>query len=120
MSLKSLTSIHTVDYEVESVSDGASLGAVRSWSSSATSVACRVCPLSADRVVALAKDGMRLTHYIYHSSDPNVDERYRALFTDFGSVQHVLYVRAVINPDEVDRFWRVECEERRDVDNTSA
>lgn len=120
MSLKSITSIHTVTKQVQSVSRGDGGGTIRTWANVTTNMLCRVRPLPAEKFVELQREGMRIEYKVFFHYDPQVDERNRLLFTDSDGVQHILLVIETRNPHHMDRFWVVNCMENRDVDNVSA
>ena len=78
------------------------MSAVESWSSVSANNYCRIVPGVANALIAFAKKGMKISHSIYYTTDPELDETNRILF---GS--RVFYFTAIKNPDELDRYWIV-------------
>lgn len=121
MSMRSLMSIHRVTIKVESVSRGAAGGMIRTWTSVATDVPCRVDPLPPDyELNRLGKEGFRADYKVYFPDNPNINEQHQLVYTDSDSVVHTLLVEKIENPHGLNRFWKVWCCENQDVDGTAA
>ena len=123
MSLIALTSIHTVDIQIEMTSRGSGMGTIRAWGDGTTvgnnvrsSMLCRVRPMQS-RDMQADKDSMRATYRVVFHENPNVTEKHRILWDDSDGQQHILLVRRIQNAHALDRFWIAECEEARDIDN---
>ena len=69
---------------------------------------CRVVPLGLDERLKYAQTGQDVTHAVYGLTNPQVDER--DLFV-FGESSRELYVETSHNPDELNRYWKVLCNE---------
>ncbi len=71
-----------------------------------TSLACRVMQPSARERLAYAQQDVETTNVLLFTTDPQVDTRDRITFDS--RTLNVLHQR---NPQEMDRFWIVECHE---------
>ena len=112
MSLSGLTSIHSVTHERDVKTRGGSMGEINVPTTIASNVKCRIQPLSARDRNDFQSAGMGITHFVYFSEDPSLDERDVLLFGT-----RSLRVRGVFNTDELNRLWRAECEEITAIDN---
>ena len=100
MSLQSLTSVHSVDVYREAETRGAAGSAAYTYTKIKT-LRCRVQPLSsAERQLALQR-GSELTHKLFSTTDPGVEEGDELRF---GSRKFDVPSRAT-NTDELDRLW---------------
>ncbi len=116
MSLKSLTSTHTVTHKRWTVARGAAGGQIRTPSTIGVKV-CRVKQLTATEVAALKKQGLRGDWKLWFNVDPAADERDYFEYVDTAGVTHTMNVVGIRNPHQLDRFFIVMCEEHRDVEN---
>lgn len=107
MSLKSLTSIHEVDIQRLTATTASDMGTVEAYSTVRAKAKCRVQPASAKTITEFAKRGISITHSVFFSYDPEVDERYRL---KYGS--RMLRVHAAYDMNELGRCWEVHCEEK--------
>lgn len=117
MSLETLCSIHTVTVQIGTVTAGAAGGQIRSFANVRTGAKCRCRPMSQTEVDELAKRGQRVNWRVYFSTNPNLTNKHRLKYADELGVEHLLYVQTTNNPHEMDRFWKVDCLESKDVDN---
>jgi len=111
MSLKSLTSIHTVDVYVESVTRGKAGGATRDFGDTpvTSGVLCRVKKLSVTEMKDLKVLEVNATWRVYFHSNPSLTQKNMLLFVDDAGATHRLYVKTVTNPHQMQRFWKVDC-----------
>jgi len=114
MSLKSLTSIHSVRIMRHEVTRGAGGGQVRRPRLVRT-MKCRVQPLRTREINEFEKEGSEVTHRVFFSQDPQVDVNYWFEFRHRGK-KFNLQVNGVRNAGFLDRVWVVECESRDSVD----
>lgn len=116
MSIKSLCSIHEVTIQVATTSAGAAGGARRTWANQRTKVKCRVNLRSPSEAMPLNQPAQHSGPRVYFYFDPELETaKNRIVFTDKAGVVHTLDVKAVNNPHEMDRFWKVDCVENRDA-----
>lgn len=114
MSLKDLCSVHQLVIERQRVTNTASMGDQKEYSTSyrgnlPKSIRGRVVEASAKDLTDYMVRGITLTHVIYiQEQDPQVDERDR--FVHNGNYLHVTGVR---NPDRLNRYWIIPAKEAR-------
>ena len=122
MSLKSMTSFHTVTIQLvsESVATGGALGMIDAAPTTVRSdVECTAKELTTEQVEDLGKRGIEADWRVYFHANQNLDERNRIIFVDSSGVTHTLKVKKTVNLFQFDRFWKVDCQEDRDADNTA-
>ena len=114
MSLRDLCQQHTLTIERQSVTNTASMGSQKEYSTSyrgnlPKSIHGRVVEATAKDVTDYAVRGINLTHIVYiEEMNPQVDERDR--FLHCGTYLRVSGVR---NPDRLGRYWIVATEESK-------
>ena len=118
MSLESLCSIHRVDVQEETSSTGGAGGMIRSWTTVKTKKPCRCRPANESETQDYAKRGQRINWVVYFSTNPQLDNTNRLVYTDSQGAVHYLQVQTTHNPHQMDRFWKVACLEAQDVDHT--
>jgi|GEM_PF-4981097 len=118
MTMRQLMSVHRVYKLTEAQTRGAGLGSVRTRTRDGSALECRVVPLSSREVAAFSKEGLNYSHAVFFWFDPKLDEESMLEYTDSRSRTRYLVVKGVSNPDELDRFWRIDCEEHTGADNT--
>lgn len=73
MSLSSLTAIHTVTIQTQVIAQGRLKDRSVSWGSDRTAT-CRIQPLASTEVMEFQKRGVSVSHKLYFSEDPEVNE----------------------------------------------
>lgn len=116
MSLESLCSTHRITIQVKTVTKGSAGGMQRTWANQRTNVKCRVKLSSPSESHDLKQEAQRATPRVYFYFNPNVvTGEFRFIYVDKAGETHYLYVSKVENPHELNKFWKVDCEENKDV-----
>lgn len=109
MSLNSLANVHTITVQQPTVSVDETGGVVRGYAGG-TTLTCRVVPLATSQQVKFARDGLRLTHAIYFTTDPGLTRKSKLVFQG-----RSLEVEGIKEPDEGAvthlRHWVAYCAE---------
>ena len=109
--MSGLFSAHTVTIQRQSTTRTDSGGYQKTYSTAnrgslPTTLSCRVVPLGARERYEYRMRDQETSHKVYSLTDPQVDERDRFVFDSRN-----LTVLTSRNPDELDRYWIVECVE---------
>lgn len=98
---------HAVDVERAAVSEDEAGGRERVWGVVAAAAAAWVQPASARTAEAYGGRNMVVTHSVYFAIDPGIEMGDRLKFDG-----RYLAVHGICNEGELNRLWRVDCEER--------
>lgn len=113
MSIKSLTSRFTATIKRQVVTNGNSMGGSKSYTTAqrTTDGLRTTCPVGYEPLDARDRSqfGMtdqEVTHYVYASEDPQVDERDQIIVDG-----KTLFVKGVMNEQGRNRLWQIDCSE---------
>lgn len=117
-SIVRLMSIHRVAIKRETVTTGSSMGPIRSYATvtGKSSVPCRCVAGGWQPTEEAGVRGHREPWTVRFPDYPGaLDERNVLVFRDSKGASHNLQVQRVINPHDLEYFWRVNCLELADV-----
>lgn len=108
MSLSSLCSQHTIaHYRITRVSGD--YGGGKPTRTSLGAKMCRIQPRSGSEDDKFESPDERITHAVYFNNDPLADARDQFDYSFGASGLNTLEVQNVINFNELNRVWRVDC-----------
>jgi len=116
MSRESLMSIHRVQKVRITETAGATLAAVMTDVPVGDPLPCRVKQLSASETEENMSRSVAAKWRVFFYFDPEIPESRSALiYVDRAGVSHRLLVRTVTEPHGMGYFWKVDCDENRDL-----
>ena len=108
--LKQWCSEHSVTRVYFTETAGAAGGMVRTEVDGDT-LTCRIVPIYSREILDLRAAGLNATHRLYFASNPGTDvDEYWKYCTRYFAVKEIR------DPDELEQYWIVTCEERKDID----
>lgn len=117
-SIERLMSIHRVAIKLEVTSVGGGMGTVRDYAAVAgkSSVPCRCVPQDWTDSEEAGVRGHRQPWVVRFPSSPGtLTEKNVLVFVDGSGATHELQVKRVLNPHDLDYFWRANCLEVADA-----
>lgn len=114
MSLESLCSRHLITVKLRSATRGGAGGQIVA-DTLVGDKRCRAKEMTHTESAELKSKGLRGDWKFWFTADPQLDNRHVIYFTDTAGTIHVIDVVGSRNPHQLDRFWVVLGEERRDV-----
>lgn len=115
MSIRSMTSIHTIQVLKPAITQGDALGVVRTFNVVRT-LETRVKPVSATQAAFFAQNSMEVDHNLWFDSDPQLTEGDMILWVVQGQTITMRITRTANNLHGLDRLWMAGAKAMR-IDN---